>query len=174
YERLRDTKRGIRLAKIRPGAGNKRVAIDLVESWLPKSGHEPPQVYDALSYTWGESFRTKIILCNDRPLAVTENLQEALFRFRDPIHTVTLWIDQICIWQESLPERNAQVKMMGDIFLNARKVIVWLGDHDHDSQAGMQLAEQLRLLCDRKWKALAAILRRPWFWRTWIVQEVVL
>ena len=26
----------------------------------------------------------------------------------------------------------------------------------------------------RRWKALAAILRRPWFWRTWIVQEVVL
>lgn len=26
----------------------------------------------------------------------------------------------------------------------------------------------------KRWKALAAILRRPWFWRTWVVQEVVL
>ncbi|PIB02416.1 hypothetical protein CB0940_01468 [Cercospora beticola] len=192
YERLRDTKNGIRLAKIRPGSGNKRVAIDLVESWLPQSGQQAPQIYDALSYTWGDASRTKTILCNDRRLVVTENLHEALFRFRDPMHPVTLWIDQICIWQDSLPERNAQVKMMGEIFLNARKVLVWLGDHYDDSQAGMQLAEQLRLLCgsahpkssldtpglprrgDRKWKALAAILRRPWFWRTWIVQEIVL
>lgn len=26
----------------------------------------------------------------------------------------------------------------------------------------------------KRWKALAAILQRPWFWRTWVVQEVVL
>lgn len=84
---------------------------------------------------------------------------------------------------------------MGKIFKGARKVSVWLGGHYDDSKAGMQLAEQLLSICrqhpegldvshlesyglpkrgHRRWKALAAVLRRPWFWRTWIVQEVVL
>jgi hypothetical protein len=195
YERLRDTQNGIRLAKIKPGAGSKRIAIDLVEAWLPKPGQRSHEEYDALSYTWGNGERTKIILCNGRRLAITTNLLEVLHRFRDSIQYVTLWIDQICIWQDSLAERNAQVSRMSQIFTSARKVVVWLGDHCDDSQAGMQLADQLRLLCtanrgkadaslletpglprrgDKKWKALAAILHRPWFWRTWIVQEIVL
>ena len=80
--------------------------------------------------------------------------------------------------------------MMGDIFKSARKVIVWLGEHYDDSKAGMQLADQLRHIAQyqhvhdlgpgdlkahglpgrghSKWTALAAILRRPWFWRTWV------
>jgi hypothetical protein len=80
---------------------------------------------------------------------------------------------------------------MGDIFAGARKVSVWLGPHAGDSKAGLQLAKQLLSIHrhtsvtrldpvqleahglprrgHRKWKALAAILRRPWFWRTWIV-----
>ncbi|KAK5136795.1 hypothetical protein LTR08_002091 [Meristemomyces frigidus] len=85
---------------------------------------------------------------------------------------------------------------MGDIFRGARKVIVWLGEDYEDSRAGMQLAGQLLHVArhqhvsglgpgdlephglprrgHKRWKALAAVLRRPWFWRTWIVQEVVL
>lgn len=85
--------------------------------------------------------------------------------------------------------------MMGKIFKGARKVSVWLGGDYDDSKAGMQLAKQLLSICrhhrgeldvarlenyglpargHKRWKALASILRRPWFWRTWIVQEVVL
>ncbi|KAI5370932.1 Putative heterokaryon incompatibility [Septoria linicola] len=104
YERLRDTQNGIRLARIKPGSGSKRIAIDLVEAWLPKSGQRCHDEYDALSDTWGNGERTKIILCNGRPSAITTNLLEALHRFRDSIQYVTLWIDQICIWQDSLAE----------------------------------------------------------------------
>ena len=193
YERLRDRKNGIRLARIKPGAGRTRIAIELVESWLAAPGQQPHEEYQALSYTWGDLLCTKTILCNDRPLAVTENLLDALQRFRDPDNIITLWIDQICIWQDNPQEKNSQVKMMKRIYIGARKVLVWLGDHDGDSQMGMALAEQLRRLCasnqgrndpslldspglprrgDRKWRALAAVLDRPWFHRTWVVQEV--
>lgn len=41
------------------------------------------------------------------------------------------WVDAICINQEDLEERSAQVQIMPDIYSNASCVIVWLGD---DSQ----------------------------------------
>ena len=152
--------------------------------------------YDALSYTWGDGARTKNISCNGKRLAVTKTLIEALHRFRDPDKIVTLWIDQICVCQDRVKERNQQVKLMGQIFKGARKVVVWLGEDYDDSRAGMQLAKQLLGIArhqpisglspadlemhglprrgHKRWVALSVILRRPWFWRTWVVQEVVL
>ena len=193
YGLLKSVKTGIRLAQVLPGTGNKGVAINLVDSFV--SG--PQQIpYDALSYTWGSAGRTKSITCNGKRLAVTQTLVEALNRFRDPTNIVTLWIDQICICQERIKDRNQQVQLMGKIFKGARKVIVWLGEHYDDSKAGMALAKQLLGIAryqpvsglhpadlevhglpgrgHRKWAALSTILRRPWFWRTWVVQEVVL
>ena len=191
YGLLNSFKTGIRLAQIQPGTGNKGIAINLVDSFV--TGAQQLQ-YDALSYTWGEATRSKNITCNGKRLAVTSTLLEALHRFRDPHHEVTLWIDQICICQERIKERNQQVKLMGQIFRNARKVIVWLGEDYNDSKAGIQLAKQLLSISryqrlsglspadleaqglprrgHRRWIALSAIFRRPWFWRTWVVQEV--
>ncbi|KXL41896.1 hypothetical protein M433DRAFT_6604 [Acidomyces richmondensis BFW] len=193
YGLLRSPKTSIRLAQILPGSGNKGVSITLIDSYVNGSGKIP---YDALSYTWGAGARSKSIICNGKRLAVTKILLEALQRFRDPVHCVTLWIDQICICQDRVKERNQQVSMMGDIFKSARKVIVWLGEDYDDSRAGMQLARQLLHIATerqvtnlgpgdlelhglprqghKRWRALAAVLRRPWFWRTWIIQEVVL
>jgi len=185
YAHLKSTKTGIRLAQIQPGSGNKGIAITLIDAFITGSGQIP---YDALSYTWGDGKRAKSILCNNKRLAVTETLLDALRRFRDAVHVVTLWIDQICICQDRIDERNQQVQLMGDIFKGAQKVIVWLGDDYNDSRAGMQLAKQLLHIAQyrnvsglgpadldahglpkrghKRWKALAAILRRPWFWRT--------
>jgi hypothetical protein len=193
YPVLRNTKTGIRLAHILPGSGTRAIAIDLVEDFVTGSDRTP---YDALSYTWGEGARDKKVFCNGKRLPVTKTLLEALNRFRHPTDVVTLWVDWICVCQERIRERNAQVKMMGDIFKSARKVIVWLGDDYDDSRAGMQLAKQLLHIAQyqsvgglspadlethglprrghKRWRALALILRRPWFWRTWVVQEVAM
>ncbi|KAF2485505.1 heterokaryon incompatibility protein-domain-containing protein [Neohortaea acidophila] len=190
---LKSNKTGMRLAQIQPGTGNKGIAIDLIDSFVSGPGHVP---YDALSYAWGNNERTKMISCNGRRLAITQNLLEALHRFREPDRVVTIWIDQICVCQERIKERNQQVQLMGKIFKRARKVIVWLGEDDEDSRAGMQLITQLLSISHhqsvsgltpadldihglpkrehRRWTALFAILRRRWFWRTWVVQEVVL
>ncbi len=42
-----------------------------------------------------------------------------------------LWIDQICIQQSSITERNHQVLMMCDIYTNAESVIVLLRNGDN-------------------------------------------
>nr|OQO29374.1 hypothetical protein B0A51_03156 [Rachicladosporium sp. CCFEE 5018] len=193
YDVLRSSKTGIRLVQLQPGTGTRAISINLIESYV--TGTSRVQ-YDALSYTWGSGARDKNIFCNGKRLRVTRTLWEALNRFRSPTEELTLWIDQICIAQDWLKERSAQVQLMGEIFKGARTVIVWLGDDSDDSRAGMQLAQQLLHISlyqqvsglgpsdlethglprqgHKRWKALAQILRRPWFWRTWIVQEVVL
>lgn len=193
YARLK-SQHSIRLARIRPGSSG-RVAIDLVDSYVSARGQAPSDEYDALSYTWGDLQPNKPILCNGRRLVITETLLDALKHFRLQGNAVTLWIDQICICQARPKEREHQVQPMGDIFSGARRVLVWLGGHYDDSKTGMRLAEHLLSISrdpqishldhhrihnrlpaseHKGWKALASILRRPWFLTTWIVQEVVL
>ncbi|KAM0723418.1 hypothetical protein Q7P37_000404 [Cladosporium fusiforme] len=193
YPVLRNSKTGIRLAHIQPGSGSRAIAIDLVEDFV--TGPDRTS-YDALSYAWGGGDREKNVFCNGKRLPVTQTLWEALNRFRHPSDTVVIWADCICVCQERVRERNAQVKMMGDIFKSARKVVVWLGSDYDDSRAGMMLAKQLLHIAihqpvsaltpadlethglpkrgHKRWKALALILRRPWFSRTWVVQEVAM
>jgi hypothetical protein len=41
-----------------------------------------------------------------------------------------IWIDQVCIQQEIVEERNHQVSMMAKIYRNAEEVITWLSDKE--------------------------------------------
>lgn len=58
---------------------------------------------------------------------VTPNLEDALIRLRDTNCSTWLWIDAICINQDDLIERAAQVGFMKDIYNDSIGVIVWLG-----------------------------------------------
>ncbi|VUC32918.1 unnamed protein product [Clonostachys rosea] len=89
------------------------------------------QSYEALSYVWGSPKGTIPILCDGDELLVTPNCHDALTRLRLPRRSRTLWIDAICIDQRetarSTRERIEQVKMMGEIYEGAKRVLVWLG-----------------------------------------------
>lgn len=52
-----------------------------------------------------------------------------------PYRPFFLWVDAICINQADVVERNSQVKLMGDLYSNATRVIIWLGD----TKANMRL-----------------------------------
>jgi hypothetical protein len=89
------------------------------------------QPYEALSYVWGESTRQWALDCDGKELLVTKNCHEALVNLRLRLSPRILWIDAICINQaatdEAVTERNGQVAMMGEIYLKASRVLVWLG-----------------------------------------------
>ena len=95
--------------------------------------HERP--YEALSYVWGKpTVFESTIQCQDGEdetsagsLAITANLGTALLAYRHAVKPRRLWVDAICIKQEDQDERQAQVRMMGDIFHNASQVLCWLG-----------------------------------------------
>ncbi len=86
--------------------------------------------YQALSYVWGSETLASAIYCDDdQVLHVTENCRDALHRLRLRFRTRSLWIDAICIDQTNrgLSERSFQIKLMGEIYQRAQRVIVWLG-----------------------------------------------
>jgi hypothetical protein len=101
----------------------------------------PTPEYRALSYTWGAPNPVQEIIVNNQSLLVRQNLYDflkafraRLYRFRDyndhEKEIQWLWIDQICIDQSVVEERNHQVEMMSDIYRRACYVYVWLGRSD--------------------------------------------
>jgi hypothetical protein len=81
-------------------------------------------------------------------------------------------------------ERGEQVKLMGSVYLNSSRLLIWLGTKTLESEYETEFLKILRLmhgkasdLADqRDWIAeyLLHFLNRPWFTRSWILQEVIL
>jgi hypothetical protein len=152
--------------------------------------------YTAISYTWGDSTARKSFPCADgRSIAITESVACLLEYLALESDDFTIWLDAICINQSDISEKEHQVRLMRDIYASATQVLVWLGgpsgdsssaflqikrlakyykDHPNtdfkSSQDGIQFLENL----PPDWKPLEALLRRPWFQRIWVLQEVAL
>ena len=127
---------------------------------------------------------------------VRPNLNDALRHLRnysDPSpkqskeqpQTIILWIDSICVNQENPSEKSSQVRMMAKIYKHAKSVFVWLGREGEESNIGMNFIpripeqEQEGMLSVRgsdpnQWGAFVALMRREWFTRRWVVQEIAL
>jgi hypothetical protein len=84
--------------------------------------------YEALSYSWGPPVMDRTVLCFNIPLGITANCEAAMRYLRLPDQPRVLWIDSICIDQESNPEKNQQIPLMKDIYGKAGEVLVWLGE----------------------------------------------
>lgn len=108
--------------------------------------------YQALSYVWGPPFKSMGIVCNGMPLTVTKNLYEALLaclslntndlgKHKGSATSIQyIWIDALCINQEDFKEKSQQVGLMRHIFMQAERVIVWLGqDNDSARKALVQI-----------------------------------
>lgn len=99
-----------------------------------------------------------------------------------------MWIDAICVDQNNISERNQQVQLMSDIYSNASRVCVWLGE---DPLGDLRLFETLRpenpwadwpqvkrkirwMRERRRQAAIKSLLDNPYWRRAWIVQEFIL
>ena len=171
---------------------------DLIECTLttrPLTSPEPSiptdQVlpYEALSYYWGSgkaSFKIKVYTQGfPGTFPVRPNLHAALNQLRLPDRPRRLWIDAICINQDDSNEKNAQVSLMAEVYSRATSVCVWLGEASLDSDLALNFISRIvnlddfdRLVVDRRtpqeWAALSSLMRRPWFSRRWVVQEIAL
>lgn len=126
YSLLRDAH--IRLIHLNVGARNDGLSIQIQENVYL----ETAPVYEALSYTWGESRKERSISCGSENIAITANLASALVQLRNTDQSRTLWIDQICINQIDVHERNQQVALMHKIYSKAENVVIWLGEEGPD------------------------------------------
>lgn len=92
--------------------------------------------YEALSYCWGDHRQRQNIKVavtdaagsSDFAMSITLSLYLALLKLRPRTGPARiLWVDSICINQNDLDERSSQVSLMRDVYHNARRVVVWLG-----------------------------------------------
>jgi heterokaryon incompatibility protein (HET) len=85
-----------------------------------------------------------------------------------------LYIDQICIDQSNLPERNIQVLLMADIYSRSTLVFVWLGWAPEMVKAARESVDSIWDM-NELWfpeSAVTVLLSNSYFTRVWIVQEV--
>ncbi|KAF2759866.1 hypothetical protein EJ05DRAFT_499059 [Pseudovirgaria hyperparasitica] len=145
--------------------------------------------YEAVSWCWGEAQSSEypsICLQDGISIAIRPNLHTALRHLRHSSESRHLWVDAICIDQDSEPEKNDQVPQMAHIYQDADGVVIWLGEPktgDIDAIPFLHtIHENLDNLDDfleracygEKWNSLATMMRSPWFSRKWVVQEVAL
>ena len=127
YQALDATRQQIRLIKLVKNISSKRPPRCKIYTFDLASAPK----YIALSYTWGPPNPSYRILVDNKTFEVRENLYNFLcsFQTNSAIRTDTayLYIDQICIDQENLQERNSQVRLMSDIYTQSSHVVVWLG-----------------------------------------------
>ena len=153
--------------------------------------------YAALSYVWGDPADTKAIILNGAVVRVQRNLEAVLrtLSSRAEFHgNYRLWVDAICINQNDMKEKSRQILKMRTVYGNASEVVAWLGEEVDDSSkafdllqvfndartkdCGQLLEERLRedheYLGFGGWKALHELMHREYWFRLWIIQEVVL
>lgn len=133
-------------------------------------------------------------------LQIGQNLALALRHLRDANRSRALWVDALSINQGDIAERNRQVMRMASIYRLADSVIVWLGpaaEKSHQAISALEyLAAQVEVATDYTicrangakkmdwadptsnipndegtWEAIAALFRRPYFKRVWVMQE---
>jgi hypothetical protein len=174
---------------------------------LPVNLDSHPE-FVAVSYVWGEPGLTREINISGKTLKVTNSLYNAvqdvfealggLLRLSDSQcrEEISIWIDGVCINQESDLEKSEQVALMGEIYRGAFLTITYAGPH------GVEARCALKLICDcnkfiqesmlrivqngsleqanfpspehESYRALRKLLRLPWSARAWIVQESVM
>ena len=118
-----------RLVVLLPGARDSPVCVNLEVVDL----HRKPD-YEAVSYTWGDTDDQQTIYVNGRPVQIRKNLHAFLIRLRHHERRRSVWVDAVSISQDDLDEKAQQVAMIGSIFSQAKRVLVWLGEHADGSE----------------------------------------
>ena len=83
--------------------------------------------YEAISYNWGTMEATEEILVDGCGKKVTRSVYEILNTYSSLFLPKLLWIDALCIDQESGAEKSQQVPLMERIYRNAVITTVFLG-----------------------------------------------
>jgi hypothetical protein len=208
YTPLRDSTSEIRLLKLTELGG---VVICRMITWPLRFAPD----YYALSYTWGKAALSTEIVVNDEQMTVRRNCEYALRQIFKSKPNCLLWVDAICIDQESNQEKNHQVAMMGRIYAKATHVFASVGPHTEDSEFLLKTMDEHKSLLGSihkhiskadhghlngwnipnpiprvRWlslkcfftmdgatrksfaQAVTSFLKRPYFTRIWVLQEL--
>ncbi|KAI3322975.1 hypothetical protein HD806DRAFT_94651 [Xylariaceae sp. AK1471] len=175
YQELKH--REIRVLQLLPGKSDEPVNVSIRHISI-----DDLETFWAISYAWGKPMKNiapTYLYTPAGKILITLSLDSALRALRDKGVDVLLWADAISINQDNLREKALQIRLMGKIFESAERVVAWLGEEYEGSHEALEVVSQFWLgkVPDRKdtiWEDINSLVRRPWFERAWIVQELVL
>ncbi|KAH8901247.1 HET-domain-containing protein, partial [Thozetella sp. PMI_491] len=171
YAPLPESGTWTRVLILHPGLFDDEISISVRQELVSNKCE-----YEALSYVWGNVEDSgSIIVDIESRLTVARNLLIALQYLRRPDQPRILWIDAICINQQDMDERSRQVTYMYEVYRHAKSVYVWLGLENENSDLGISHLDAIGSpldLSEDAWRAIFALLNRPYFERLWIRQEV--
>ena len=166
--------------------------------------------YFALSYAWGDPKPVATYIVDGKKILISKSLSaalariytyyqnERLYNINENGYRLHVWADAICIDQSNNEEKASQVSLMGEIYKQANRVMVYLGEgtteKENESVIGV-IARSARLYDDYSeanytqgkvsWKmgcfeklpslrgkSLLPFFEQPWWSRVWTLQEV--
>ncbi|KAJ0310416.1 hypothetical protein COL5a_008456 [Colletotrichum fioriniae] len=183
-----------RLLLLEPSAARAdQLRGSLRNTTLAKCDYDLIDPYTALSYVWGTSERACRIRLVDgggreHLFAITASLDDALRDLRDPTRVRRVWADALCIDQDNVDERNAQVRLMGRIYSIAHSTVIHLGHltpdvtevfsvpRDFAPEPGTDNGESTAVAAKGRGERRGpwSLLSKTWFERVWVFQELVL
>ncbi|KAF2800064.1 HET-domain-containing protein, partial [Melanomma pulvis-pyrius CBS 109.77] len=176
----------IRLLRVLPAPlFSAPVCCELINTSITRLRGKLRRSYIAGSYVWGAATPLFALRIDNGVLPVRDNLLHFLRAVRSRFGTEVLWVDALCINQDSVQERNHQVSMMGNIYRNAKCVYCWLGTWKADiislfhrvqrAQFGSKTMRMVLSNNDEHVLHELRMLAQAEYWtRVWIVQEFVL
>ncbi|KAG8528587.1 uncharacterized protein KY384_006274 [Bacidia gigantensis] len=181
YRSLPQDTKYIRVLRIHHGHSScdLRTNLDILDL---ENDHK---AYDALSYAWGGHIMLRrLIWVNNRRFLVSHSLHNALKELRRDDQDRYLWIDAICINQSDFSEKGHQVSLMRSIYGAAQGTIIWLGKATIETKSAFESFESIALTeptltndniaLTANWSpSLQHLVRKRWWSRMWVVQEVV-
>jgi hypothetical protein len=134
----------IRLLRLSPGESSSPLACVLFDVTLDTYSD-----YECVSYAWEDPDLSDFIAAGDGYIDITKSSRRALQQLRLPDLPRDLWIDAVCINQRDIEERNRQVQLMQQIYKNARRVVIYLGEATPESDRAMNFLK--RMAGAQKW-----------------------
>ena len=146
YKPLNSAKQEIRLLSLHPSKCLQDDPVCTIQT-TTISG---PVGFAALSYVWGDQSTCRYLLLNGYRIGVGVNLHKALRYIRRPDSILSIWADALCINQQALSERNAQVPLMRSIYWNAQLVCTWAGEASEETGTSIRLLLGLLRFCESR------------------------
>ena len=156
--------------------------------------HDECPEYETTSYTWGGEDNDST-LCHPLfvgqswdVLLLTKNCWEMLRYLRPWKGIRMIWVDAVCINQDDPMERAQQVAKMRFIYQNCMRVVVYLGGdlisksrskRHHPPRHSLHEFDQVMkgsrsVATSSTANTLQDLLRRRYFTRVWVIQELIL
>ena len=151
--------------------------------------------FEAVSYCWESEKKEYDLILDETMIKVPRNLEAALQKVRQLPEVrsgMKVWVDALCIDQDSVEERNQQVSLMKEIYRYAATAVAWLGPHESWTDRAVNAIvniDYLRRYRQHQHPSGAAYerwrTRHPWddirmlfqanYWtRLWVLQELAL